>query len=81
MHAPGFPPDHGSVIEVDARVATCIAAGCGGIVVRHSLGGGQSVDRCTRCFRRYQVRAHGAAVRQPGAFRRFLNDFVTWRDD
>ncbi|MBI5288425.1 MAG: hypothetical protein HY873_05590 [Chloroflexi bacterium] len=81
MQAPAFQSDHESVLEVDVRVTTCIAAGCGGMVVRHSLGGGQSVDRCTRCFRRYQVRATVAEGRRPGAFRRFIDDFVAWRDD
>jgi hypothetical protein len=42
------------------------------------------VYRCTRCFRRYQVRPSVAIMNeptQPGRFRRFLNDFVSWRDD
>ena len=76
--------DNPNVIDVDARVAHCVREGCGGAVVRHSLGGGQSIYRCTRCFRRYQVRPSVAVVPeqpQPGRFRRFLNDFVSWRDD
>jgi len=80
MQAPVLQPHNLSVVEVDARVSACIVEGCGGAVVRHSLGGGQSIDRCTRCFRRYQLKP-GVQSHGPGAFRRFLNDFVTWRDD
>ena len=80
MQAPVLQPHNLSVVEVDARVSACIVEGCGGAVVRHSLGGGQSIDRCTRCFRRYQLKS-GPQPHHPGAFRRFLNDFVTWRDD
>ncbi len=79
MHAPVLQPNRASIVEVDARVTRCVVDGCGGTVVRHSLGGGQSIDRCTRCFRRYQLRS--GELTRPGAFRRFLNDFVTWRDD
>ena len=82
MNAPALDPN-ANIIEVDMRVTHCIVRGCGGAVVRHSLGGAQSVDRCTRCFRRYQVRPalqRNAEAREPGRIRRFLNEFVSWRD-
>jgi hypothetical protein len=75
-------PDGRSVIELATRTDVCVAEGCGGAVVRHSLGGGQSVDRCTRCFRRYQTRArthNGASGR--GRLRLLFREFVTWRED
>ena len=59
MHLLIPQPDGTSVIEVEARTPVCLAVGCRGVVLRHSLGGGQSVDRCNRCFRRYQVREVG----------------------
>lgn len=81
MNAPVLDPNP-NIIEVDERVSRCVVSGCGGSVVRHSLGGGQSVQRCTRCFRRYQVRlsVHSEPA-APGRLRRLLNDFVSWRDD
>ena len=67
------------VIELPERPERCVVNGCGGVVVRHSLGGGQAVHRCTRCFRRY--RAMGVAALEPkGRLRRFLDDFVAWRE-
>ena len=48
------------------------------MVVRHSLGGGVAVDRCTRCFRRYQLRS--AAAEPRGRLRRVLDEFVSWKD-
>lgn len=82
INAPVLDPSQ-NVIEVDAPVSACILDGCGGMVVRHSLGGAQAVYRCTRCFRRYQLRPGAAAGESspPGRFRRFLTDFVSWRDD
>jgi hypothetical protein len=80
MQHHAFHPDAGSVVEVDARTATCIVSGCGGAVVRHSLGGGQAVDRCIRCFRRYKVRPRIAAPPK-GRLRRLLDEFFSWRDD
>ncbi len=62
-------------IEVEARTAVCLVPDCGGAVVRHSLGGGQAVDRCARCFRRYRV-----ASAAPSKIRRWLDDFVSWRE-
>ena len=68
-----------SVVEVTERTSSCIVPGCGGAVVRHSLGGGVAVDRCTRCFRRYEVRA--SVMAQPrGGLRRLLDEFVSWQD-
>jgi hypothetical protein len=71
-------PDGLSVIELDARPNLCVVDECGGAIVRHSLGGGQSIDRCTRCFRRYQVRA--SAIEDRGRWQRLLDDFVAWRE-
>jgi hypothetical protein len=71
--------DGRTIIEVDVRPAVCVVPGCGGSVVRHSLGGGVAIDRCTRCFRRYQLRAPAAAAPK-GRFRRMFDEFVTWQD-
>lgn len=71
-------PDGLSVIEVDERPDVCLVPGCGGLVVRHSLGGGVAVDRCTRCFRRYQLRSAHEGER--GRLRRVLDEFVSWKD-
>ncbi len=83
MSAYPASPSSGSnvVIELPERTATCIVGGCAGIIVRHSLGSGQAVDRCTRCFRRYRLsrRAETPAV-EKGRLRRFLDDFVAWKD-
>ncbi len=76
-----FQPDGQTVIEVDARVATCIVPACNGVVVRHSLGGGQAVDRCSRCFRRYQLRPNVETPSTQSRLRRLLTEFVTWQDD
>lgn len=73
--------DGTSVIEVESRVATCVVPGCRGVVMRHSLGGGQSVDRCIRCFRRYQVRSRAGASEPRGRLRKLIDEFVAWQDD
>ena len=67
------------IIELPERSKDCVVHDCGGMIVRHSLGGGQAVDRCTRCFRRYRVAERAADV-QRGRLRRFIDDFVAWRD-
>ena len=79
MHVPVFQADGASVVEVETRVSSCVIAGCDGQVVRHSLGAGQSVLRCIRCFRRYQVRTE-VTTRADTRLRRLLNDFASWRD-
>lgn len=73
-------PNGATIIEVEARTANCVIDGCGGTIVRHSLGAGQSIDRCTRCFRRYQLRRE---TEQPekSRLRRMLDEFVSWKDD
>jgi hypothetical protein len=68
------------VIEVEVRTNACIVPGCGGAVVRHSLGGGQAVDRCVRCFRRYRLAPASAPEHEPSKLRRFIDDFVSWRE-
>ena len=67
------------VIEVGIRPTICLVEGCGGAVVRHSIGISQSVDRCVRCFRRYRL-APNATQPSPSKLRRFLDDFVSWRE-
>ncbi len=67
-----------TVIEVEERPDVCLVPGCGGFVVRHSLGGGVASDRCTRCFRRYQLREGAAAPR--GRLRRVFGESVSWKD-
>lgn len=71
-------PDGTSVIEVEQRPVNCVIDGCGGAVVRHSLGSGQSVHRCMRCFRRYQ--ATGAMPDERSRLRRMVDEFVAWRE-
>jgi hypothetical protein len=74
-------PDGAFVIELDARTPVCTVPGCGGMVVRHSLGGGQSIDRCTRCFRRYQTRGSlDAQIARRSRIRRMFDEFVSWRE-
>lgn len=73
-------PDGTAVIELDARTTVCVVGACSGTVVRHSLGAGQSVQRCTRCFRRYQVRDDRLSIAQRGKLRRIVDDFLTWRE-
>ena len=75
-------PDGAATIELDFRTAICAIPDCGGKVVRHSLGGGLSVDRCMRCFRRYQTRTNATESERPaGRLRRMLDEFVGWRDE
>jgi ribonuclease PH len=81
MKYPIPQPDGSTVIELEARTVVCTASECGGKVVRHSLGAGQSVDRCTRCFRRYQTSAAlEEAVERRSRLRRMFDEFVTWRE-
>jgi len=79
MNYPIPDPDGSAVIELDRRISVCTVPGCGGTVVRHSLGSGQSVDRCIRCFRRYQARLQHAAEWR-GRFRRVIDEIVGWRE-
>ena len=76
-------PNPATTIELNVRTARCVVGGCHGSVVRHSLGAGQSVDRCTRCFRRYQVRepVNSATIAEKSRLRRMFDEFVAWRDD
>lgn len=78
MRFPIPNPDGTTVIEVEKRPVNCVVDGCGGAVVRHSLGSGQSVYRCLRCFRRYQ--ATGAMPDERSRLRRMVDDFVSWRE-
>ncbi len=81
MSNPAIHPESSSVVELESRVAVCVVSGCGGAVVRHSLGGGQSVHRCMRCFRRYEV-VGAAATRALGRsrLRQIIDEFVSWRE-
>jgi hypothetical protein len=65
----------------------CGREGCGGIVVRHSLGCAQAVSRCMRCFTEYDRVLGGqrtfAAVSIPTFSHRISGvwrDFLSWRD-
>jgi hypothetical protein len=61
-------------------LAACTARGCGGEIVRHSLGCGMAVGRCPRCFASYELSA--AETRQSrSGFRRFLHEIVSWREE
>ncbi len=79
MHPPAPIPDGRTVLEVDVQPAVCLVPGCGGAVVRHSLGGIVSIHRCTRCFRRYQL-SPAAAAASAGRFRPMPDEFATWPD-
>ena len=61
------------------RRVTARCAGCGGEVVRHSLGCGMAVGRCTRCFARYELAAERDAPR--GRWSAFLHDMISWREE
>jgi hypothetical protein len=67
-----------SVIELEHRTHVCVVRGCGGTVVRHSLGGGQAVDRCTRCFRRYETTGEPESLQR--RLRRAFDEFISWRE-
>jgi hypothetical protein len=57
----------------------CLTDDCNGMVVRHSLGCGLSVRRCTRCFSRYEVGS--PAAKGQSAFSRRLHQFLSWREE
>jgi hypothetical protein len=81
MSNPAVHPESSSVVELESRATVCVVPGCGGAVVRHSLGGGQSVHRCMRCFRRYEVT--GARVARAfgrSRLRQLIDEFVSWRE-
>ena len=63
-----------------SQIVRCTADGCGGIVLRHSIGCGMAVRRCERCFARYELASPNRAPRRP-ALQRLLRDFASWRDD
>ena len=81
MSNPAVHPESSSVVELESRATVCVVSGCGGAVVRHSLGGGQSVHRCMRCFRRYEVTG-ARATRASGRsrLRQLIDEFVSWRE-
>jgi hypothetical protein len=80
MRFPVPNPDGTAVIETDDRAHICVVVGCGGSIVRHSLGGAQSVQRCTKCFRRYQVRSAAITADERGRLRRMFDEWVSWRE-
>jgi hypothetical protein len=55
----------------------CTKPGCGGTLVRRSLGCGISTYRCLDCIRRESRRA---SEKRTSALGRFARDFVSWRD-
>jgi hypothetical protein len=59
----------------------CSAPGCRGEIVRHSLGCGLAVRRCTRCFARYELSRGGETTPRESGLRRFLHEIVTWREE
>jgi hypothetical protein len=66
------------------RESRCTSDGCGGEVVRHSLGCGIAVGRCARCFARYELSSPTTARRDetgPSGLRRLLHEIVTWREE
>jgi hypothetical protein len=70
------------VIVLDHRAAACVVPACGGAVVRHSLGAGQAVHRCARCFRRYEIApAHRIdQIAGRSRLRRLFDELVSWRE-
>ena len=58
----------------------CSTAGCDGEVVRHSLGCGMAVGRCSRCFARHELSSGEPTPPQSG-LRRLINEIVNWRED
>lgn len=60
-------------------LANCTAKECRGEIVRHSLGCGIAVGRCTRCFTRYDL-SRLSAPQEVSALRRFLHEIVSWRE-
>ena len=75
------PAKSSSVVKLESQVAVCVVPGCGGVVVRHSLGGGQSIHRCLGCFRRYEM-ISAAETRTTGRsrLRQIIDEFVSWRE-
>ena len=70
------------VIVLDHRAAACVVPGCGGAVVRHSLGAGQAVRRCVRCFRRYEMTPSESSgqIGDRSRLRRMFDELVSWRE-
>lgn len=80
-HGNNDPTPRGGPAGGDSR---CTSDGCGGEVVRHSLGCGIAVGRCTRCFARYELSSPTTARGDetgPSGLRRLLHDIVTWREE
>ena len=61
----------------------CSEPGCGGRLVRHSLGCGISTYRCLDCIRRASAaRAAADPARSPArsTFSKLLHEFATWQE-
>jgi hypothetical protein len=67
-----------ALIMFEERPRECVVPGCGGAVVRRSLGVGQAAYRCTRCFRRYEAKRHAPDTRS--RLRRMVDEFISWRE-
>jgi len=81
MGNPAVHSESSPVVELESRATVCVVPECRGAVVRHSLGGGQSIHRCLRCFRRYEVT--GARPPRPSPrsrLRQLIDEFVSWRE-
>ena len=76
--------NNGKYAPSRGRTSQCASRGCNGEVVRHSLGCGMAIGRCTRCFARYEL-SLSEAPRQTetrrSALSRLIHEFVTWRED
>ncbi len=64
----------------------CTTEGCGGEILRHSLGCGMATGRCTRCFTRYNLAdtttpVSGATASSRRPLQRLLHDFITWQEE
>lgn len=70
-------PSHGYAMH-------CTSGDCSGEVVRHSLGCGMAVGRCTRCFARYKllsIETPRQAEPRRSWLSRLIHEFVTWREE
>ena len=59
----------------------CAARDCKGEIVRHSLGCGMAVGRCTRCFASYELSGGGSPLERRSRLQRFLHEFISWREE
>lgn len=57
----------------------CATPTCDGKVVRHSLGCGMAVGRCSRCFARHELSRD--VTRPQSGLRRLVHELASWREE